>query len=287
MTAMYSKSPLNYIGGKYKMLPKLLPLFPTHINTFYDLFAGGCDVCTNVTANTKFANDINFHVINVYKEFQQRSIENILSTIDNYISEYHLTKQNIEGFLALRKYYNECNPSERNPIMLFTLVCYSFNYQYRFNSSHEFNGSFGRGRSSFNDTIRKNLVAFHEKIKDIHFLSKDFTDINLTWLGINDFLYADPPYKISTGVYNDGKRGFKGWSTYEDLRLFSILDVLNNKGVKFALSNVIEHKGMKNAELIQWMAKYNVHYMDYNYKNSNYHAKNTDLPTIEVLITNY
>ena len=38
---MYSKSPLNYIGGKYKMLPKLLPLFPARINTFYDLFAGG------------------------------------------------------------------------------------------------------------------------------------------------------------------------------------------------------------------------------------------------------
>lgn len=35
------KSPLNYVGGKYKLLPQILPLFPAHINTFYDVFGGG------------------------------------------------------------------------------------------------------------------------------------------------------------------------------------------------------------------------------------------------------
>ena len=29
-------SPMNYIGGKYKLLPQLLPLFPDKINTFVD-----------------------------------------------------------------------------------------------------------------------------------------------------------------------------------------------------------------------------------------------------------
>lgn len=42
------KSPLNYIGGKYKLLPQILPLFPEQINTFVDLFAGGLDVSINV-----------------------------------------------------------------------------------------------------------------------------------------------------------------------------------------------------------------------------------------------
>lgn len=41
----YVKSPLNYTGGKYKLLPQLLELFPKQVNTFVDLFAGGGGEC--------------------------------------------------------------------------------------------------------------------------------------------------------------------------------------------------------------------------------------------------
>ena len=43
-------SPLNYTGGKYKLLPQLLPLFPNEVNTFVDLFCGGCNVAVNANA---------------------------------------------------------------------------------------------------------------------------------------------------------------------------------------------------------------------------------------------
>ena len=43
-------SPLNYIGGKRKLLAQILPLFPTKISTFIDLFCGGCTVGLNVNA---------------------------------------------------------------------------------------------------------------------------------------------------------------------------------------------------------------------------------------------
>ena len=36
----YIKSPLNYVGGKYKLLPQIVPLFPEKIHTFIDLFGG-------------------------------------------------------------------------------------------------------------------------------------------------------------------------------------------------------------------------------------------------------
>ena len=45
------KSPLNYIGGKAKILDQILPLFPKEIDNFIDLFAGGCNVGINVNAN--------------------------------------------------------------------------------------------------------------------------------------------------------------------------------------------------------------------------------------------
>ena len=46
----YVKSCLNYTGGKYKLLPQIIPLFPEDINMFVDLFCGGCNVGINVNA---------------------------------------------------------------------------------------------------------------------------------------------------------------------------------------------------------------------------------------------
>ena len=57
------KSPLNYTGGKFKLLPQILPLFPDKINTFVDLFAGGCNVGINVRANKIICNDILYQVM--------------------------------------------------------------------------------------------------------------------------------------------------------------------------------------------------------------------------------
>ncbi|MBD5455452.1 MAG: DNA adenine methylase [Lachnospiraceae bacterium] len=283
----YDKSPLNYIGGKYKMLPKIMKFFPKQINTMYDLFAGGCDVCTNITANQIYANDINFFVIDIYRAFQKLSIEDLLTAIDGIINKWQLSMTNEAGYLAFREHYNKTPEAQRDPIELYVLVCYSFNYQFRFNNSHEFNNPFGRDRSSFNPTMRENLITFHSKLENINFSSHNFRDLDLSFLGQGDFLYADPPYRITTASYNDGHRGFEGWNVADDLFLFDLLDRLHEQGVKFALSNVTEHKGHKNKELMQWKKKYHTHRIRYNYNNSNYQARNTELITKEVLITNY
>lgn len=283
----YNKSPLNYIGGKYKMLPKIMRFFPRRINTMYDLFAGGCDVCTNVTANRIYANDINFFVIDIYRAFQNMTIDALLYTIDDIIARWNLNMTNEEGYLAFRSHYNAIPIEQRNPIELYVLVCYSFNYQFRFNSSREFNNPFGRDRSSFNPRMRENLIAFHEKLGNIQFSSNHFHDVDLQFMGQGDFLYADPPYRITTASYNDGRRGFEGWSLEDDLYLFDLLDRLDRQGARFALSNVTEHKGNCNTELIRWKRQYHTHKIHYNYNNSNYHAQNTEQITREVLITNY
>ena len=283
----YYKSPLNYIGGKYKMLPKIMRFFPGRINTMYDLFAGGCDVCTNVTANRIFANDINFFVIDIYRAFQRRTVDELLDRIDSIIKEWNLSMTNENEYLQFRSHYNAKPVEERDPIELYVLVCYSFNYQFRFNNSREFNNPFGRNRSSFNPRMRENLIAFHERLRNIEFSSCNFHNLDLRFLGQGDFLYADPPYRITTASYNDGKRGFEGWNVEDDLALFELLDRLDRQGVRFALSNVTEHKGVRNEELMRWKRQYHTHAINYNYKNSNYQSKKTELVTREVLITNY
>ena len=284
----YVCSPMNYIGGKYKLLSQLLPLFPKKIKTFIDLFCGGCNVGINVQSEKIIFNDNLSYLIDLYKEFQSLNKETIITHVENRIKEFNLSLTNEEGYKNLRCLYN----THRNPIDLFVLVAYSFNHQIRFNSSHEFNNPFGRERSSFNDRMKNNLSSFINTIhnKNVEFFSYNFDKFIFSNLSENDFVYCDPPYLITKGTYNDGKRGFTGWSHIEEKKLLDLLVKLNNNKIKFGLSNVLIHKGKQNHILIQWINSNNfyVTHLDKNYSNSNYHTKDRDKnSTDEVLITNY
>ena len=178
---------------------------------------------------------------------------------------------------------------EKDIMDFFVLICFAFNHQIRFNNSHQFNTPFGKERSSYNRNIENNLTLFCDAIhsKNINFLNTDFLSVDLSALGENDLVYCDPPYLISTGSYNDGKRGFKDWTEKEEHQLLDLLDRLNAHGVMFALSNVFYHKGMSNEILIEWSKNYIVNYIDKSYSNCSYHFKDRNAKTVEVLITNF
>lgn len=279
----YIKSPLNYIGGKYKLLPQLMKYFPTDINTFVDLFSGGFNVGINVKSNKTICNDLNDFIIDLYKELYNNSVDNILERINTNIKEFGLSKENEWAYKKFRIHYNET----KDPIDLYTLTCYSFNYQFRFNNNREYNNPFGRNRSQFSTNMKNNLILFSDKLKNmnIDFSSKEFDKVYIDDLGQNDFIYCDPPYLITTGSYNDGNRGFKDWKEEEEVKLYKFLDKANQSNIKFALSNVIEHKEKENLLLKEWSKKYKVICLDNDYSNSSYNTKKGK--SKEVLIVNY
>lgn len=270
------------------MLPQILPLFPKRIRTFIDLFCGGANVGMNVKSKKVVFNDNLSYLIDLYKAFQSVPKMEILQHIENRISDLALSMTNEEGYLALRNLYN----NQRNPLDLFVLTAYSFNHQIRFNNSHLFNNPFGRDRSSFNNRMRNNLIDFLDKlaVSDASFSCGSFDGFDLSELTEEDFLYCDPPYLITTGTYNDGKRGFSGWNEGEERKLLSLLKTVDENGLRFALSNVLIHKGKTNDILIEWVNenKYNVFHLNKDYSNSNYHTIDRGkTASDEVLITNY
>lgn len=278
----YVKSPLNYTGGKYKLLPQLLELFPKQVNTFVDLFAGGGNVSVNVKAEKVVFNDLMWQVPEMLQEFKKIGVEESLRKIDGYISSYDLSKENKEGYLALRELYNK---GKSDPLMLYTLICYSFNNQIRFNNKGAYNMPFGKDRSSFNPTLREKFIIFVQRLQsmEIQFSSKDFRELDLDTLGENDFVYCDPPYLITVASYNENG----GWGEQAEKDLLAKLDTLDKAGVKFGLSNVFESKGKENIILKEWAKGYTVHYLDHTYSNCSYHKKDKQSKDIEVFITNY
>ena len=292
----YVKSPMNYTGGKYKLLHQIEPLFPEDINLFVDLFTGGGNIAVNVKANKIVANDCEENIIGIYKTFQKYdNVDELIGQIEEIIKTYGLTIDNMEAYNKFRNDYNSLKTSQGNyppplssyniNILLYVLICYSFNHQYRFNSKGEFNMPFGKERSQWNENMKNNLINFHRQIKekDIVFLNKDFRQLKVDKLGNDDFVYCDPPYLITCATYNEKD----GWNQECEEDLLNLLDELNTKKIKFALSNVLYSKGKTNDLLIEWSKKYTVHHLDYTYQNCNYHTKDKTNKSDEVLITNY
>lgn len=299
------QSPLNYTGGKYKLLPQILPLFPENINVFVDLLCGGCNVGINVKANTHVYNDVNARLYNLYTVLEKTEPDDFVSAVYKVISEYGLSlvsekgyhfygcdsgsglsKYNKEKYIALRDDFNRRQDKDmRYYVMLYVLIVYGFNNQIRFNSRHEFN--LPVGKRDFNDRMKNKLIKFIEIIREqnAEFSNVDFRKFDYSNLGRDDFVYADPPYLITCATYNE--QG--GWDDNHEKDLLDTLNMLDKKGVRFALSNVIESKGKKNDILEKWIChnNYNMIELNYNYKNANYHRKDKDSVTREILVINY
>jgi DNA adenine methylase Dam len=273
----YIKSPLNYVGGKYKLLQEIIPLFPDKINTFVDLFGGGFNVGINVNAEHVIYNELCSQVVELMDYLKDKPTEKLLEEIDDLVNTYDLSKENREGFLKLRDSYNS-NP---NPITFYTMICHAFNYQIRFNHQGKYNMPFGKDRSSFNPSLRQKFIEFCDRLHNIDctFINISFNDFDFTDFTSNDLVYCDPPYFNSVAAYNEQD----GWTIENEESLLNLLDILNENDVKFALSNNLKYN---NELLDKWKDKYKVHYLNGDYSNCNYHKidKSKDC---EVLITNY
>ena len=138
----YIKSPLNYTRGKYKILDKIIPKFPSEINTFVDLFSGGFNVGINVEANRIICNDNINYLIELYEYIKETETEELILKIKQITNKYELNKTNKEGYLKLR---NEYNLSKK----LYCLYLGSF-------CSHNF-FCFGQDRKSLN-RLKKSLI---------------------------------------------------------------------------------------------------------------------------------
>lgn len=245
------ESPLNYIGSKAKLIPQIKDTLPDNITEFIDIFGGGFNVGINMDCDEIHYNDLNCMVAKLMRSFREIDTYQYLSYVKKLIAKYGLEKGKEEPYYELREYYNSLPKDKRDSRVLYTLILYGYQQQIRFNSKHEFNNPIGV--RWFNDKVLEKFISFSRTIKekDIVFHCGDYCELDT----VNDdsFVYLDPPYKLTTGSYNDGKRGFKGWDDNLETEMFEYLNGLNERNIRFMLSYVIEHKGKINNNLLDWV----------------------------------
>ena len=295
------RSPLFYVGDKYKLYPKIRKYFPKTINRFIEPFTGGGSVFLNVNANEYLLNDIDTNVINIHRFLIEQS-ENPKAFFDSVfevIQEYNLShsyikdivpqelkdewiktyyaKFNKQGFDKLKNDYNSSN--EKSVLHLYLLLIFGFNRMLRFNSKGEYNLPVGNVDFNKNTEVALNDYFRLTKQKNIQFHNLDFLDFfKQIDFQVDDFVYLDPPYLITFSEYN------KLWNEETERRLLDFLEWLDTQNVKFAVSNVSHYKGKVNQQFSEWSIQHNSFDIKSNYIS--YHD-NSKKEFKEVLITNY
>lgn len=271
------KSPLNYAGSKHKLMPQLIKYFPTKesVNCFYDVFAGGLSVSINSEYETVISNDVIKPLISFYQNL--KDVTNIDFEIEK-IKSYAVDKTSQQDFLRVRE---EFNKTSEDPYLFFALVCSCTNNMMRFNRNFKFNQTFGK--RTMNDNTFQKLRDYHQVMqrKDINFTNLHYRKLFEVYNpDSDDFIYLDPPYvsELTEAGYNSY------WTKQDEEYLYDLLDDFDSKGIRFALSGVSIHKGVKNPYMNR-LQKYNVIDLDHSYEGV---ARIKNLgESQEILVINY
>ena len=256
------ESPLNYIGSKARVIPAIRENLPSDIDDFIDAFGGGFNVGINIRSESVVDNEYTHFVKELIESFWQYDTFSYIVYMKKMIRRFELEPGRKDAYLNVRDYYNSLPEDKRDPRLLLVVILYSFQQQIRFNSNHGFNNPVGM--RWFNDNLLEKLISFSRRIRELNvcFSCADYTD---TFRYVDDghtFVYLDPPYMLTNGSYNDGKRGFKGWDVSQEAALFEFLDKLNHEGSRFMLSYVLEHKGKVNQNLVNWTQDNHYHIIE-------------------------
>ena len=295
------RSPFFYVGDKYKLMPQLKSLFPDDIDNYIEPFVGGGSSFLNSFGNKYILNDIDENVIALHNELGKYAdksevlLKKIYDIIDfyglscsyrgknvpeelkkKYVKTYY-SKYNKEAYLKMRDDYNK---NKENTLVPYVLLIYGFNHMIRFNTKGDFN--LPVGNVDFNKNVYNALINYLDfrSNNEIVFENTDYQKfLNRIEFKEKDYVFLDPPYLISMSEYN------KLWNDKKEIELCNFLDKLDEKGVRFGITNLIYHKGKENETFNSWSKKYKVYDIESNYISFNDNTIKKD--SKEVFVTNY
>lgn len=225
---------VKWVGGKRQIIDQITKYIPKNFSTYYEPFLGGGAVLFELQPKKAVVNDINSELINIY--------EVIKDNVEKLIEDLKQHRNEEDYFYKIRELdrdkdrYNKLTPVQRaSRIIFLNKTCY--NGLFRVNKAGEFNTPFGNYKNPniVNEITLRTVSNYFNKAK-ITFTCKDFEEA-LKGTRKGAFVYLDPPYDpvSDTASFTGYDKG--GFDRNEQIRLKKACDKLNEKGVKFLLSN--------------------------------------------------
>lgn len=226
---------LKWVGGKRQIMPDITAHLPARIAgyTYFEPFLGGGAVLFNLQPRNAIVNDFNSELVNVYEVIRD-NLEELIEDLRIHVNEadYFYTVRALD---RTAEFENLTNVQRASRVIYLNKTC--FNGLYRVNNSGEFNSPFGRYQNPniVNEpTLR--AVSNYLNLNNIQFRTGDYSEI-LQETNRRSFVYLDPPYHPVSSSSNFTGYVQGGWGEADQIRLREACDELNNRGVKFLLSN--------------------------------------------------
>lgn len=226
---------VKWVGGKRQLLDEINKYIPEHYSSYYEPFIGGGAVFLDQQPKKAVVNDYNEELITTYKVIKN-DVESLIEKL-----KIHKENNNEEYFYEVRAWDREDGYDERSDVDIAARLIYlnktCYNGLYRVNMAGQFNAPYGRYKNPniVNEyTLRALSTYFNDA--DIKFKSGDFEDA-VAYIRKGAFVYFDPPYQPLSSTSNYTGYTASGFDESDQIRLKRLCDRLNERGVKFLLSN--------------------------------------------------
>lgn len=188
---------------------------PNEIDTYYEPFVGGgsvfarlveaCEAGT-IKVNRFVLSDANKELIGMFKIIKHHPQQ----LIDDYTKRYNdLANEQSESdrnrhFVNIRNKYNELSKDDPiRPYVFYWLLRTCFNGLIRYNKNGEFNTAYHPTRLGMKPERLAPIIVEWSRVMNkynVELVHGDYKDV-ISSTKENDFVYMDPPYAKSNGMY--------------------------------------------------------------------------------------
>lgn len=195
---------IKWSGSKRSQAENILTYFPREIDTYYEPFCGGASVLrrllsSDIKVNRYVCSDLNSGLIDLWNEIinHPERVSYYYKKLWNELNADDDKQRKKEYFAMVRDRYNK----EHNPLDFMFIMRTTTNGMPRYNRDGEFNNSFHVTRDGIiPDTLEKIIYEWNKLLKDnkVEFIACSYDEIKPNQ---NDFVYLDPPYANTKGMY--------------------------------------------------------------------------------------
>jgi DNA adenine methylase len=217
---------LKWAGGKQGIAARLVALFPSGFDRYFEPFVGGGSVLFSLRPRRAVVSDANGWLIDTYEAIREdyAGVASVLDELENTKEEY----------LRIRAVLPHTLPLVHRAAHLIYLNKTCFRGLFRVNRQGQFNVPYGQYDRRYYDPA--NLKAVAEALKAVELRRGDF-ELCLHDVSDTDFVYMDPPY-YKLGGYSDFDRYTRDKFRRNDhIRLAAFCRELDLIGVRWAVSN--------------------------------------------------
>lgn len=231
---------IKWSGSKRSQCQNIIKYFPKEINTYYEPFCGGASVLrglleSDIKVKHYVCSDLNEGLIELWKLIKEDpvSVSNHYEKLWTELNWYDDKAIKRQYFESVRERYNK----EHNPLDFMFIMRTTTNGMPRYNQKGEFNNSFhitrngidperlGKIINEWSVLLNKNNVCFKCCSYDTIIPQK------------GDFMYLDPPYAGTKGMYFGG---FDNKKLFEYLRKIDCSWTMSYDGIRGREDNTFE-----------------------------------------------